>query len=139
MTKMCKPEYLTKVQHLSKEETERLLSRMAGKLPRRLEKDKLSREEALAIQIELEDEQLQEWRKNMQELKKKEEAKAAANKSKVAAESKVSVKKPKEVGAVKAITKTKAVVKSKTAAKPKTTVKAQTPEKSKVADKSKDE
>ncbi len=63
--KTCKAEYLTKVQLLSKEETDRLFSRMTGKLPRRLENDKLSKEEALAIQMELEDEQLQEWRKMM--------------------------------------------------------------------------
>lgn len=63
--KTGKPDYLAKVQKLSSEEQERLLSRMAGKLPRRLEKDKLSREEAMAIQMELEDEQLQEWRARM--------------------------------------------------------------------------
>ena len=74
MTKMCKPAYLAKVQLLTEEEKERLLSRMGGKLPRRLEKDKLSREEALAIQMELEDEQLQEWRKMIQALREKEEA-----------------------------------------------------------------
>ncbi len=77
MTKISKPEYLAKVKQLSKEETERLLSRMGGKLDRRLEKNKLSRDEALAIQLQLEDEQLQEWRKMMHILKKKEEAKKA--------------------------------------------------------------
>ena len=79
MTKITKPEYLAKVKLLTKKETERLLSRMVGKLPRRLEKDKLSKEEALAIQLELEDEQLQEWRKMMHSLKKKEEAKKKEN------------------------------------------------------------
>lgn len=74
MAKMCKPEYLEKVNLLTGEETERLLSRMRGKLPRRLEKDKLSREEALAIQLELEDEQLQEWRNMMAILKEQEES-----------------------------------------------------------------
>jgi len=49
---------------------------MGGKLDRRLEKNKLSKEEALAIQMELEDEQLHEWRKMMHELKAKDEAKA---------------------------------------------------------------
>lgn len=67
--KTCKPEYLAKVQFLTKEESERLFSRMTGKLPRRLENDKLDKEEALAIQLELEDEQLQEWRKMMGKLK----------------------------------------------------------------------
>ncbi|MBI5437228.1 MAG: hypothetical protein HY937_09010 [Nitrosomonadales bacterium] len=78
MKNTCKPEYLAKVKLLTKEETERLLSRMVGKLPHRLEKDKLSKEEALAIQMELEDEQLQEWRKMMRILKKKEESKIEA-------------------------------------------------------------
>ncbi len=70
MKNICKDEYLEKVGQLSKEETERLLSRMHGKLPRRLEKGKLSRQEALAIQMELEDEQLQEWREMVKILKK---------------------------------------------------------------------
>lgn len=69
--KISNPEYLEKVARLSEEEQERLLSRMAGKLPRRLEKDKLSREEAMAIQMELEDEQLHEWRERMHALKAK--------------------------------------------------------------------
>lgn len=77
MARMCKPEYLTKVSKLSKIETERLLSRMTGKLPRRLEKEKITTEEALAIQLEVEDEQLLEWRKVMRELRAKEKAKAA--------------------------------------------------------------
>lgn len=73
--KISNPEYLEKVRQLSEEEQERLLSRMAGKLPRRLEKDKLTREEAMAIQMELEDEQLQEWRARMHELKAKSKSK----------------------------------------------------------------
>jgi hypothetical protein len=77
MAKAVKPEYLAKVKRLTKEETERLLSRMGGKLDRRLEKRKVSQEEALARQLELEDEQLQEWRKMMHILKEKEEAKEA--------------------------------------------------------------
>lgn len=57
--------YQDKAKQLSEADAERLLSRMSGKLPRRLEKDKLSREEALALQLELEDEHLQEWRERM--------------------------------------------------------------------------
>jgi len=40
MKTICTPEYLARVELLSEEETERLLSRMHGKLPRRLEKAK---------------------------------------------------------------------------------------------------
>jgi len=76
MAKISKPQYAEKVKKLSEEEVERLLSRMAGKLPRRLQKEKLSLANALAIQMELEDEQLQEWRKMMAILNKKEAEKA---------------------------------------------------------------
>lgn len=91
MTHTVKPKYMAKVKLLTKEEIERLLSRMGGKLPRRLEKRKVSQDEALAMQLELEDEQLQEWRKMMHSLKKKEEAKKEA-KTKVAEKSKAPLK-----------------------------------------------
>ena len=68
MAKISKPEYEVKARALSEEEAERLLSRMSGKLPKRLHKEKLTREDALAIQLEVEDEQLEEWRKNMKDL-----------------------------------------------------------------------
>ncbi len=76
MTKESNPEYLAKVAQLSPEDTERLLSRMTGKLPRRLEKNKLTSEEAVATQLELQDEQLQEWREKMQSMRDKEISKA---------------------------------------------------------------
>jgi len=89
MSKISKQYYLAKVKLLTKEETERLLSRMGGKLDRQLEKHKLSQEEVLAIQMELEDEQLQEWRKVMQNLKEKEKKKAEKEQNdKVAKQSK---------------------------------------------------
>ena len=69
--KDSKPEYLGKVKKLDREERERLMSRMCGKLPRRLEKEKISPDDALAIQMELEDEQLEEWRSNMKELRER--------------------------------------------------------------------
>lgn len=67
--------YLEKAKQLSEEEAERLLSRMGGKLPRRLQKDKLSRDEALAIQLEIEDEMLKEWRERVAEIRERESAK----------------------------------------------------------------
>ena len=111
MTNISKPEYLAKVALLTEEETERLLSRMVGKLPRRLEKGKLSQADALAIQMELEDEQLQEWRKMMQVLKVKEEAKK-----------KEEIKKKEEV---KAPSKAKVTAEAKPLSKPKATTKAE--------------
>ncbi len=92
--------YLDKAVLLSVEEQERLLSRMTGKLPKRLQKDKLSREEALAIQLELEDEQLQEWRATMAALKAKtvktqEKASKKLAKEKVAADKSAEAKSSK--------------------------------------------
>jgi len=123
MAKISKPEYEEKVKKLSEEEVERLLSRMSGKLPRRLQKEKLSLENALAIQMELEDEQLQEWRKMMAALNKKEAAKAKA--AKTVAEA------PKEKTAAKAKTAPKTATKAK--AKPAATPKAGTTTKTKSA------
>jgi polyhydroxyalkanoate synthesis regulator protein len=100
--KICKPEYLEKALLLSVEEQERLLSRMTGKLPRRLEKDKLSVDEALAIQLEMEDEQLNEWREKMHAMK-------AAGKP---------VPLPRTAAKPKAAVKTKTATKKPTVAKP---------------------
>lgn len=69
--KQPKLEYLEKVSTLSEEEREKLSSRMKGKLPRRLDREKISIDEALALQMELEDEQLEEWRDNMNLVRKR--------------------------------------------------------------------
>jgi len=71
--KVAHDEYLKKAQKLSKVESERVLSRMTGKLPRRLHKDKLTEVEALAIQLELEDEMLKEWRDRVAEIREKDQ------------------------------------------------------------------
>ena len=63
--------YLEKANLLTEEQTERLLSRMKGKLHRRLEDKKFTTLEAVAIQLELEDEQLMEWRVKMAEIREK--------------------------------------------------------------------
>lgn len=70
--KTADEEYLEKAKSLDEEEAERLLSRMEGKLPRRLEKEKLTRVEALAIQLEIEDDMLKEWRERMAEIRARE-------------------------------------------------------------------
>jgi hypothetical protein len=49
---------------LDEASAEKVLSRMTGKLPKRFIKEKLTKNEAIAIQLELEDELLQEWREN---------------------------------------------------------------------------
>lgn len=71
MKKNPSEEYLEKAKQLSKEDTERLLSRMRTKLTRRLEDKKLSALEVAALQLEIEDEDLEEWRKKWSEIKQK--------------------------------------------------------------------
>jgi hypothetical protein len=63
--------FLEAAKLLTEVEAEQVLSRMRGKLYRRFEDKRLSMTEALAIQLEIEDEQLQEWRARMIELRKK--------------------------------------------------------------------
>ncbi len=62
-------EFLEKAKSLSKKDAELLLSRMGGKLTRRLEDKRLSAIEVLALQLELEQEQLREWRKKVAEIR----------------------------------------------------------------------
>jgi len=69
MKKEAGSDYLDIAKNLDHEESERVLSRMTGKLPRRLDKDKLSKIEAIAIQLEIEDEQLEEWREKMKKIR----------------------------------------------------------------------
>lgn len=90
-------DYIAKAKNLSDEDRDRVLSRMGGKLPKRLQKEKLTVEEAIAIQLELEDEQLQEWRANMAVIQEKS-AKAKA-KAEEKAEEKAAKAKAKEVPA----------------------------------------
>ena len=75
MRKTPSDEYLEIAKNLSKEETERLLSRTRSKLIRRMESEKITTLEVLAIQLEIEDEDLSEWREKMAEIRKKAKAK----------------------------------------------------------------
>lgn len=69
--KKANEEYLEKAIRLSEEEVERLQSRMRAKLTRRADDRKLTTIEALAIQLEIDDEQLAEWREKRLEINKK--------------------------------------------------------------------
>lgn len=71
MRKRPSEAYLEKARLLSREDTERLLSRTRSKLIRRLEDEKLSALDVVAIQLEIEDEDLNEWREKWAELRKK--------------------------------------------------------------------
>lgn len=70
--KYASEEYMEKAKNLSQEEVERLQSRMRTKLTRREEEKKLSLIEVLAIQLELDDEQLTEWREKRIEMNQKD-------------------------------------------------------------------
>ena len=84
--KPASEEYLDKAQKLTEAESERLLSRMRGKPARKLEENKLTTLEALAIQLELDDVLLSEWRKNMYAMREKEEKKVKEKEAKKAKE-----------------------------------------------------
>jgi hypothetical protein len=66
--KEASEEYLEKAQQLSDDEVDKLQFRMRGKLYRRAEDKKLTLLEALAIQLEIEDEELKEWREKREEM-----------------------------------------------------------------------
>ncbi|MHB1215365.1 MAG: hypothetical protein ACYCY9_10290 [Thiobacillus sp.] len=71
MKKAPTAEYLQQAKNLSKEEVERLLARMRSKLLRKFEDHKLSALEVAAMQLEIEDEELNEWRQRVAEIKAK--------------------------------------------------------------------
>ena len=75
MIKTPAEEYVEQAKLLSKEETERLMSRMRAKLLRRLEDKRISDLEVVAIQLEIEDKELNEWREKLAVIRKKEKPK----------------------------------------------------------------
>ncbi len=68
-------EFLKLAETLDADAAEKVLSRMTGKLPKRFIKEKLTKIEAIAIQLELEDEFLQEWRENFAKAQSRAEKK----------------------------------------------------------------
>ena len=62
-------EYLNKAALLTKRQAEFLMMRMHGKLERRIDDHEVSILEALAIQLEIEDEHRNEWREKFSEMK----------------------------------------------------------------------
>jgi hypothetical protein len=73
------PEYFERAKRLNNEETERLMARMRGRFARRIEDRQVSTLEALALQIEFEDEELAEWRERMAEIRKNVEGSSEAS------------------------------------------------------------
>lgn len=60
--KVPSAEYLEKAMALTHEEAERLFARMRGKLVRRMKNAELRSLDAIALQLQAEDEDLEEWR-----------------------------------------------------------------------------
>jgi hypothetical protein len=56
------PEYIEKAMALSQEDAERLFSRMRRKLSHQFERAEIGSLEAVALQLQAEDDDLQEWR-----------------------------------------------------------------------------
>jgi hypothetical protein len=82
MSKEINPKYLAMLALLSELEREHLMSRMMGKYPRRRVRDRVDNEISLALQLELEDEQLRVWREMMSKIREKENAKLQAHQAK---------------------------------------------------------
>ena len=66
--------YLEKAKRLRKVDIERLLARTRKKFLRRVEDQEMSMVEAAAIQMEIEDEELAEWRERWAEIQVKAQA-----------------------------------------------------------------
>lgn len=71
--KTATPEYVEKAMALTRGDAERLMARMRKKLARRLEDKKVQPLDAVALQLQLDDEQLQAWREKLSAIRKKEQ------------------------------------------------------------------
>ncbi len=77
--KQASQEYLDKAAALTMEEAERMFARMRGRLARKFEREKIPSLEAVALQLQIEDEELQEWRQRWTELEQREVARGRKN------------------------------------------------------------
>jgi hypothetical protein len=68
-------EYLEKAKNLTRDEAEQVLSRMKRKLMRQIEDQERTPLEAVARQLQKEDEDLQEWRLRWSEIQERENKK----------------------------------------------------------------
>jgi len=68
-SKTSTEKYLEKAKLLSNDEAERVLARMRGRFTRRVEDKRISALEAIALQLEHEDEELAQWRERMVEIR----------------------------------------------------------------------
>jgi len=80
MKKTPSDEYIEKAKLLDEEAAERLLSRARSKLVRRLEDRKMTPLDVMALQLEIEDEDLNEWRERVAEINQTEARKKPKSK-----------------------------------------------------------
>jgi len=66
--RQASPEYIEEAMALSREDAERLFSRMRRKLSQRLERAEIQSLEAIALQLQAEDDDLKEWRQRWAEV-----------------------------------------------------------------------
>ncbi|MDR5170782.1 hypothetical protein IHQ56_03025 [Methylobacillus flagellatus] len=66
-------EYFTKASELSDKKAERLLSRMSVHLHSQLVREGYSRQEILAIQLQIEDDQLRDWRERVAQVRRQDQ------------------------------------------------------------------
>ena len=62
-------EYLERAKQLSNDDADRLMARMRGRFTRRFAARKLTALQAIALQLEFEEEELAQWRDRMQQLR----------------------------------------------------------------------
>ncbi|MCB5191528.1 hypothetical protein LG198_12395 [Methylobacillus arboreus] len=68
----CNAQYLEKARELSDKKAERLMSRMSVHLHAQLMQEGYSPVQIMAIQLEIEDEQLSEWRERVAQVREQE-------------------------------------------------------------------
>lgn len=77
MAKVPSDAYLEKARVLSRDQAEQLLSRMRRRTMRRLEDKELTPLEAVALQLQKEDQDLEEWRQQWARIAERDEKKNA--------------------------------------------------------------
>jgi hypothetical protein len=68
-------DYLNQAMALSREEVERIFSRMRSKLTHKLNREKIDPVQAVALQLQYEAEQLAEWRQRIADLRENDKRK----------------------------------------------------------------
>jgi hypothetical protein len=70
--KSAPQEYLDQAMAMSREEVEKIFSRMRGKITHKMDREKIDPVQAVALQLHYEAEQLADWRKRVADLRSNE-------------------------------------------------------------------